>query len=55
MLVRHQRALIGYVGGIILATALIFGTINIGNLEVIIFSLVGLAIAAVAAWYAFSR
>jgi len=55
MLVRHQRALAGYVGGIILAAALIYGSVNWGSIQAIIFSAIGICIAIVAGVYAFQR
>ena len=55
MLVRHQRALTGYAGGIILTTAFIYGILNMGNLMAVIFSTVGVVMALAAGWYAFKR
>lgn len=55
MLVRHQRALAGYVGGIILAAAIVYGGLNLENMMAIIFSFLGVVIAIIAGWYAFRR
>jgi len=55
MLVRHQRALAGYVGGIILATAITYGSLNIQNLQAIIFSAIGIIIGIIAGIYSFKR
>ena len=55
MLVRHQRAIIGYVGGLILATALISGGLNLKNMLIVATSLVGILIAGFAFWYAYRR
>lgn len=55
MLVRHQRAIAGYIGGIILAAALIYGAVNRQNIQAVVFSVIGILIAIAAAWYAFRR
>ena len=55
MLVRHQRALAGFVGGVILAAAIMYGTVNVRSIEIVIFSGIGVIIAIAAGWYAFKR
>jgi|GEM_PF-6968681 len=55
MLVRYQRALAGYIGGIILAAALMYGALNVRTLTVVVFSLLGIVIAIIAGWYALKR
>jgi len=55
MLVRHQRALVGYIGGIILTASILYGGLKIQNITAIIFSGIGIVIAIFAAWYAFRR
>lgn len=55
MLVRHQRAIAAFVGGIILMTVVFYGTVNLRNMYAIIFSAIGLIIALVSIWYAYKR
>jgi len=55
MLIRHQRAIAAFIGGIILASALFYGSIDLENIQKIIFSAIGLIIALVAIWYSYRR
>jgi len=55
MLVRYQRATAGFLGGIILAAALLYGSAHLNNANAVIISFIGVVLAIAAGWYAFKR